>query len=185
MQDFIKIIGHGIGFVSIALFFVSYQYSDKKKLLLLQTLATALSCIQYLFIGAYSGFALNIICIIRNFIYYIRYKNRIKAMLGPIVLACAIAVACVFSWEGYHSLLITTGLVINTICMGVFDSQNLRKTILISSSFILAYNIFAHSYSGMIGESCSLISAAIGVLRYSKQKKEKNAIKQIETTAEI
>lgn len=180
MQNFIKLIGHCLGFVSIALFVLSYQYSDKKKLLLIQTLATALSCIQYLFIGAYSGFALNIICIIRNFIYYFRHKFRIKAWFAPIILAIAIAVACAFSWEGYHSLLITTGLVINTICMGVLGSQNLRKSILVSSSFILAYNIFAFSYSGMISETLSIISSLIGIIRYRKPKHTKKEVKVIE-----
>ena len=161
MQDFIKLIGHCLGFVSIVLFVLSYQYSDRKKLLLLQTLATVLSCVQYLFIGAYSGFALNIICIMRNFIYYLRHKFRIKAWFAPIILSIAIAVASIFSWDGYHSLLIMAGLVINTICMGILDAQNLRKSILISSSFILAYNIFARSYSGIISESLSIISSVI------------------------
>ncbi len=181
MQDFIKLAGHCLGFVSIVLFVMSYQYSDKKKLLLLQTLATALSCIQYLFIGAFSGFALNIICIMRNFIYYFRHKFRIKALFAPVILSIAIAVACVFSWDGYHSLLITAGLVINTICMGILGAQNLRKSILISSAFILAYNIFALSYSGMISESLSIISALVGIIRYHKPK-QKNVEQKINVT---
>ena len=172
MQNFLAIIGHIIGFISMALFFLSYQYSNKKKLLIIQTIATQLSCIQYLLIGAYSGFALNIVCILRNFIYYIRHKNRIKAPLAPVILSIVIAVLSIFSWDGFHSLFITLGLVINTICMGILDSKNLRKTILISSSLILTYNIFAHSYSGIISESLSIISALIGIIRYSKKTSE-------------
>lgn len=132
----------------------------------IQTIATALSCIQYLLIGALSGFALNIVCIIRNFIFNYRDKKQSKDLLSPIVLSLCIAVASIFSWEGMHSLLITLGLVVNTMCMGLFDAKAFRKTILISSSLILLYNIFASSYSGILSESISLVSVIIGILRY-------------------
>ena len=168
MQDIITLFGHVLGFVSVGLFFYSYQRTKKDKLLIIQTVATALSCIQYLLIGALSGFALNIVCIIRNFVYYYRDKKQLKDWVSPIILSVFMAVVSVFSWEGLHSSLITLGLVVNTMCMGMFGSKNFRKTILISSSLILVYNIFAYSYSGVLSESISLISVVIGIIRYRK-----------------
>ena len=167
MQDFIALIGHSLGFISVGLFFYSYQRTQKRKIMIIQTVATALSCVQYLLIGAFSGFALNIVCIIRNFIFYYRDKNKSSDILSPILLSACIAVASIFSWEGIHSLLITLGLVVNTMCMGMLDAKAFRKTILISSSLILIYNVFAHSYSGILSESISLISVIIGIVRYS------------------
>ena len=166
MQDFLTLIGHIFGFISVGLFFYSYQRTQKRKLMIIQTVATALSCIQYLLIGAFSGFALNIVCIIRNFIFYYRDKKHHSGWLSPILLSLCIAVASIFSWEGIHSLLITVGLVVNTMCMGLLDARSFRKTILISSSLILIYNIFAFSYSGMLSETISLISVIIGIIRY-------------------
>ena len=86
------------------------------------------------------------------------------------ILAAGIAVASFFSWEGMHSLLITVGLVFNTVCMGMCNQKTFRKTILVSSTCILIYNVFAHSYSGMLSESISLISAMIGIFRYRSTK---------------
>ncbi len=166
MNSFITLIGHALGFIAVGLFFYSYQCTQKRKLLVIQTVATALSCIQYLLIGAFSGFALNVVCIIRNFIFSYRDKNHRTDLLTPVLLALCMAVVSIFSWEGIHSLLITTGLVVNTVCMGVFDAKTFRKTILISSSLILLYNVFASSYSGMLSESISLISVVIGIIRY-------------------
>ena len=166
MQNIVTLIGHALGFVSVGLFFYSYQRTQKSKIMIIQTVATALSCIQYLLIGAFSGFALNIICIIRNFVFFYREKNRSTDLASPILFAVCMAVVSVFSWEGIHSLLITLGLVINTICMGIFDAKNFRKTILISSTLILIYNIFASSYSGILSESISLVSVVIGIIRY-------------------
>ncbi len=166
MQNFITLIGHILGFISVGLFFYSYQRTQKRKIVIIQTVATALSCIQYLLIGAFSGFGLNIVCIIRNFVFYHRDKNQATGLASPILLALCMAVVSFFSWEGIHSLLITLGLVVNTICMGIFDAKSFRKTILISSSLILIYNIFASSYSGILSESISLVSVIIGIIRY-------------------
>lgn len=166
MQNFVTLIGHMLGFVSVGLFFYSYQRTQKRKIMVIQTVATALSCIQYLLIGAFSGFALNIVCIIRNFAFYYRDKKQSTDLISPIIFALCMAVVSVFSWEGIHSLLITAGLVVNTVCMGIFDAKNFRKTILISSSLILIYNIFAFSYSGILSESISLVSVIIGIIRY-------------------
>ena len=166
MQNFVTLIGHVLGFISVGLFFYSYQRTQKRKIMIIQTVATALSCVQYLLIGAFSGFALNVVCIIRNFAFYYREKNNKTDLITPAFFGAAMAVVSCFSWEGVHSLLITLGLVVNTICMGVFDARSFRKTILISSTLILVYNIFALSYSGMLSESISLLSVIIGIIRY-------------------
>ncbi len=179
MQNFVTLIGHILGFVSVGLFFYSYQRTQKRKIMIIQTVATALSCIQYLLIGAFSGFALNIVCIIRNFTFYYRDKNQATDLTSPILFALGMAVVSIFSWEGIHSLLITLGLVVNTICMGILDAKKFRKTILISSSLILIYNIFAFSYSGILSESISLVSVIIGIIRY------RNTQQPIETKKKI
>lgn len=163
-----EIAGHISGFVAICLFFLSYQIFDKKKLLVLQTLATATLCLQYVLIGAYSGCGLNIICILRNVLYYYRGKKIFSGLWLPLLLATVMAVISLVSWDGYHSLFICFGLMINTVCMGVLDSQNLRKSILITCPLILIYNVFELSYSGMVSETLSICSAAIGIYRYKR-----------------
>ena len=175
MHNYIELIGHAIGFVSVALFFYSYQCSKKSTIMVIQTVATALGCVQYLLIGADSGFALNIVCIIRNFAFYYREKNNKTDLVTPIIFAAVLAGSSFFSWEGIHSLLITLGLVFNTICMGICKAKTFRKTILISSTLILLYNVVAHSYSGMVSESISLISAVIGIIRYRNDKTTQNS----------
>ena len=169
-----KIIGHCLGFIAIGLSFLSYQIFDKKKLLLVQTLATTLNCLQYLLIGAYSGFALNIVCIVRNFLYYFRDKKARSGIGLPILWALLLVIVSLFSWDGYHSLLIIAGLVINTVCMGVFNSQNLRKSVLLTCLLIFIYNLLEGSYSGMVSESVSWVSAAVGIIRYNRENSHKD-----------
>ena len=185
MQIFLTSFGHILGFISVGLFFYSYQCTEKRKLIAIQTIATALSCVQYLLIGAFSGFALNVVCIIRNIAFYYRDKYKRTDLLLPILFSLSMAVASVFSWEGIHSLLITMGLVVNTMCMGIFDAKDFRKTILISSSLILLYNIFAFSYSGILSESISLVSVVIGILRYSSTHKSVQVKVQTQTSKRV
>ena len=169
-----ELAGHIIGFLAVATFFVSYQIYDKKKLLLVQTLATGLLCVQYLLIGAYSGFALNLLGIVRNLLYCNRDKRALSGKWLPFTMAGAMAVVSLFSWDGPHSLLIMAGLMINAVCLALYDSQNLRKSILITCPLVLAYNLVEGSYSGLVSESISMISALIGILRFRKTQKAEN-----------
>lgn len=166
-----NIIGHIIGFISTAMLFFSYQIFDKKKLIAVQTVATALSCVQYILIGALSGAALNVVCVARNLIFYNRDKKFLSGKWIPFLTAAVMAGVSAFSWDGHHSLFIISGLVVNTVCMGFCDSHNLRKSILLTSPLVFVYNFIARSYSGMTTETLSFCSAIIGIIRYVKAKK--------------
>jgi len=167
----LEILGHIVGVIAVICFFVSYQIHDKKRLLILQTFATGLICLQYILIGAYSGFALNIICICRNLCFCNRDKKIFSGLFFPIFFAVLMAVVSAFSWDGWYSLFIVSGLMLNTVCLGILNAQNIRKSILISCPLIILYNLFAGSYSGIVNESISIVSAVIGIVRYNKEKK--------------
>jgi len=169
-----RIAGHIIGAVAVSLFFISYQVSDKKKLLIIQSVATGANCLQFLLLGAYSGFALNIVCIIRNMLFYYRDKKFLSGIWLPYTMSIVMAVVSAFSWDGYHSLFIIGGLMINTVCMGLCDAQNLRKSTLITCPMVIIYNVFEGAYSGIVSESISICSAIIGIVRYMKAKKTAN-----------
>jgi hypothetical protein len=64
------IIGQIMGWLAAILTFASYQCKDHKKLIAVQTLSTLSICISYLFLNAWSGMLLNIVCLARNFIIY-------------------------------------------------------------------------------------------------------------------
>lgn len=166
-----EIIGHIIGLTAIVFFFISYQVRDKKKLLLVQSMASATIGIQYLLIGAYVGFALNVVCVTRNLLYI--YRDRMKRGGGwiPPLLAVILVALSLYSWEGWHSLFIMAGLIVNTLCMAYCNPQNLRKSILVSCPLIITYNAFEGAYSGILNESISIVSAIIGIIRFHNADK--------------
>ena len=168
-----ELIGHIIGFISIAMFFLSYQVRDKKNLLIIQVIATILLCVQYALIGAYSGFALNLVCIARCFVYYFVDTKKGFGRYCPYLLVLAIPFLAIASWSGYKSLFIIVGLAINTVCMGILDIQKFRKSVWFTSSLLLTYNILEASYSGMIGDVMTITSAIVSYIRYNKTSEEK------------
>ena len=108
MQNLLTSIGHILGFISVGLFFYSYQCTEKRKLMVIQTVATALSCVQYLLIGAFSGFALNIVCIIRNLAFYYRDKYKRTDLVIPIVFSLNLIKSSLFS----SAMLVSSPMII-------------------------------------------------------------------------
>ena len=171
-MTFFEIAGHVVGSIGVLLTFVSYQMHDKRKLIFIQTLATLRMSLQYILIGALSGCFLNIVCIVRNVFFYNRDGGKKFFSYGfyPILFAVLIAIVSLFSWEGAHTLFLTSALAANTVIMGYSSPQTLRKSVLVTCSMIIVYNVIEHSYSGIVNESVSIVSALIGIVLYLKSK---------------
>lgn len=169
------VIGQILAFIAPIITFVSYQVNSKKKLLILQTGATLATCISYFLLGASSGFALNIVCIIRNIAFYFQDSKSKLNMISAIILAAAMGGLGFLSWEGPISLLVIFALAANTIFMSFGDAQLLRKSVICTSSMILIYNfcIPNPTIGGIINESVAIVASIIGIIVFVKMKKEK------------
>ena len=161
-----------MGILATVTTFLSYQVNSKKKILLILTAATLFNCIGYLFLGAFSGFALNIVCIIRNIVFYFQNSSSAINRVSAVLLALLMGGLGALSWQGPVSLLIIVGLMINTLVMSLENPQLLRKSILLPSSVILLYNIFVFSLGGIFNEIVAIVSAIIGIIRFRKKKTE-------------
>ena len=164
------LIGQGFGIVAIILGFVTFQVKTQRRILFLQSLVAAVFCIHYGLIGAYSALGMSSVCIIRNIVYDYRTRKGIKSQLIPILFVVIQIVICALTWEAWYSVFVLIGVGINTYAMSFSDPQNVRKSILITSPFVLTYDVFARSVGGSIYESIAIISAAIGIFRYRKTK---------------
>lgn len=166
-----EIIGQILGIIAPIITFVSYQVNSKKKLLILQTAATLSTCLSYMFLGASSGFALNIVCIIRNIAFFFQDSKSKMNMISACILAVIMGGLGFLSWEGPISLLVIFALAANTIFMSFGDAQLLRKSVICTSSMILIYNIFVFSLGGIFNESVAVVASIIGIISFIKQKK--------------
>jgi len=166
------IIGQILGVIAMIITFISYQTNKKNTLLAVQTAATLCTCLGYLFLDASSGFALNIICLIRNVIFYFQKKGTPFSYVSTALLVIAMIVSGALSWQGAVSLLIIVALAANTVFLSLGDPQLLRKSILFTSTLVLIYNCFAFSLGGIANEAVSIVSSVIGIIRFYKGKEE-------------
>ena len=164
----IWMIGQGFGIVAIILGFVSYQVKTQRQILFMQSMVAVVFCIHYGLIGAYSALGMNGVNIVRNIAYDYRTRKGINSRLIPIIFVVIQVIMCALTWEAWYSVFVLIGVGINTYCMSFADPQNVRKSIIVTSPFVLTYDIFARSVGGSIYESIALISAAIGIFRHKK-----------------
>lgn len=160
------IIGQILGWIAALLTFLSYQCKDHKKLIFVQTASTVSICLSYLFLDAKSGMMLNIICIIRNLIIYKKDLKIFSYRIWAYILAFVMGVMGVISWQGPMSLLIIVALVANTVFLYFPNVQNLRKSVIVTSSMILIYNAYYNVWGGVVNEMIAITSSAVGIYRY-------------------
>lgn len=165
----IEIIGQVISVIAVIITFITYQMKSTSQIFIVNAIATGVSCVAYAMLGGITALGLNIMCIIRNICYLHKDKNRYCAVILPALLSLIMAVMSAFLWEGYHSIFFVVGITLNTLAMGYFNSQNLRKSILLTSSLILIYNLFIPSIGGSINEIVAISSSVIGLIRNRKK----------------
>ncbi len=164
----IEIIGQIISLVAVILSFVTYQMKSKQGIVVMLSIATGISCIAYALLGGTVALVLNLVSIVRNICYYHSDKKILSSKAVPVILALIMGVLSIFTWEGAHSAFFVVGLILNTLAMGYFNAQNLRRSILLTSSLILIYNLFIPSIGGTVNEMVAITSAVIGLIRYRK-----------------
>lgn len=171
MEEVLYYIGQGFGVVAIALGFISFQMKTQKRLILAQLATAFVFCLHYALIGALTGMAMNIVATVRCVAYYYRNQKGSKSPVIPIIFTVCMATAGILTWTDWYSVFMLMGLVINTVFMASSAPQRVRASILVSSPLVIVYNIFAHSYGGIVYEAVAIVSSAIGIVRFIKKKK--------------
>ena len=165
------VIGQILGIFAPILTTVSYQANTKRRLLIIQTLATLCVCISYLLLDAPSGFALNIVCLTRNVTFFFMNEKSKLNYASAGFFALMMVPLGILSWQGPISVLMIVALAINTVCRSFGIPQLLRKSILLTSTMVLIYNCYVFSIGGILNETLAIVSSVIGIIRFRKEIK--------------
>ncbi len=166
------VIANIIAFVAVAVTFISYQVNSQKKLLVIQIIATVISAISFMVLGAWTGFAMNCVAILRNVAYYNKDKKPFDSKLVPYVFAAIMIGFGIATWTEWYCVLSVAGLVINTVALSSPSAQLIRGSILVTSPMVLLYDLLAGNIVEAVKELIAIISAVIGIVRYRKDKKQ-------------
>jgi hypothetical protein len=170
-------IAQALGIVAVALAFINYQVKTRAQVLFVHIATTLCFSLHYLLLGAWAGMIMNFVGFIRDVVFYFVGKkgkvSKTLVILFAVVLGAMGIAASLIAKEGWYFVLSVVGLVINSCAMSFTNPNHIRKSILITSPMVLVYNCFVRSYGGAVYEAVAIISALIGVIRFSK-KTDKN-----------
>lgn len=163
------IIAQIIGLIALIALVLSFQKNDKEALLKYQIISSFSYAIQYLLLNAMSGFYINIVCAIRNFIFATYHQKIPKIYLIIIIITMII-----LSTLSYTSPISTLpGIACITFSIALYQ-PNLTITRIIeviSCILYIIYNVKVKALTGLICILIELTSALTAIYKYDLKKR--------------
>ena len=173
MYDNIKFIAAQIlGALALVLIGVSYRVNRKKTLLKYQALSNLSLAVQYFLLGAYTGFFLHFVCVLRNRIYN-RYPNGEVPVFWLILTEIILIGLLMFSYVGWISLLPAFGVVINTYALWQKKIRFARFAEIIAAVSCIIYCLYFRGYTGMLANLFEAIITFGAIYKYDIKRKRK------------
>lgn len=181
-----------LGFIAIGMNLIAVQFNKHFYLVLFASLGSLLFGVQYLFLGAYTGFLLELVGIVRNIIFMQRIKER-KPMKTAILLFSLLTfiigvVSIIMTWDASikavsHwstnltictifavgiSVISIVAKILSTFAYGIENPHKIRMLKLPTSVLWILYNLIAFSIAGVVNEIMTITSITIAEIRYKK-----------------
>lgn len=157
--------------VLVIVYYVIYSFTfhlkDSNKILILGIIATIISSISYILLGAYTGMAMCFIAIIRNLLFTKDKKNKSNLIL--IIVLTVIASA--FTFNSYLCLFNIIATLIYTYALWQKNTKTYKLLGIIVNGLMIVYNIYIKSILGVIFISIALISSIIGFFKENNKVK--------------
>jgi membrane protein len=178
-----------LSIIAMLITITSFQAKEKRLLLILQTVGTALYLISYLFSEGGIAVALNIVYLVRNILFILLSDGKDRRLYVTAAILCvtyiviyivyAAFVADAFAIKLWY-LLPVAGALFGTCGVVCKEVNFLRAWKMGDSLCWLAYNIHIGfgALGGIIGEILNLLSQTVGILRFRKGNQSKSPISQ-------
>lgn len=155
-----------IGLIGTALFFLSFQFKDNKRLFRIQLLSYLFYTTHLLFLGALTGAISYILNTVRSFCLgsgnsFLRSKKMCYIICGLQVVTLLI------TYDGWISILPIVANIAATIAGYTHNPRKIRDVAMfINSPLWVIYDIIIGSWSGVLDEIASTVSIIISIIRY-------------------
>ena len=157
-----------IGLIGLIILLISFHKNSRKALLNYQIVSSLLFSVQYIILGAMSGFVMNIMMCLRNLIFS-KFDNVPHKYITIVIII--MLVLSVFSYEGSISLLPCIGSIIYTISLAKSNITITRVTNVFTCILYIIYDIKFLAIAGLISASIELLSTLIAIYRYDMKVK--------------
>lgn len=170
---FYFIVAQIFGAFALAILIISLQKNSKTKLLLYQSISSLLYALQYLFLNAYTGCFMNLICMIRNMIFN-QYPKKRPPVYWLIITIVLMIFFSSLSYTGVISFLPMIAVILYSIALWHGNLTVIRTTEIISCSLYILYNIKVLAITGLIATIIEFVGAILAVYKFDIKKKKEN-----------
>ena len=157
-----------VGFLAVAAFLISYQIKSNRALFLCQMIGSGLFCLQFFLLGAASGCVSLGVNILRAalLLQYDRW-GWVRRKVTASLFCGAYGAVLILTWAGPASLLAFAASVASTLGYWRHNARTIRlSNLLCASPCWLLYDIFVHSWGGVVNVSLTIASILISVRRF-------------------
>ena len=177
----IYFIGQLVGFIPLAIAFITFSLSKRKHILISKTISDLTSAIHFLLIGEVVGGAVCIVNTGRGFVFYNKGKKWASGIYIPIIFCALTLLTTLLQWRGWYTLLPAVGSVLAVIGFWCNRPRLVKLFNLPAVTLWLIYSIMITSISATIINVISIITILISMVRelvaYVKNKKLQTTIK--------
>lgn len=170
---FYFIVAQIFGALALAILIISLQKNSKTKLLLYQSISSLLYALQYLFLNAYTGCFMNLICMIRNMIFN-QYPKKRPPVYWLIITIVLMIFFSSLSYTGVISFLPMIAVILYSIALWHGNLTVIRTTEIISCSLYILYNIKVLAITGLIATIIEFVGAILAVYKFDIKKKKED-----------
>lgn len=174
-MDIYFLFVQSLGIIAWLILVASYYRKDTNKILVFQTIATALYCLHYYLLGAYSGLFICFFEVVRDYLYY-------KTDWDDYIFYSSIPVYVIYGIIGFGSF-----VDLLPIGSSIIDGYSLTKKrdavviwAIISYTLWVIYDLFVMSYSCALTDGLVVLSNVLILIRESKTTN-----KHIENVAKV
>lgn len=181
--DFIYILSQIFTILMYALLAWTYFLKDKRKIVIVSLLSLVANVIAYVLLGAWTGLAMCIVALLRNF--YIlweekqhgkRETNERRDYIFLAVVFLGIILATIPTYEGFLSLLSVFATSVYTYSIWQKSTRIYKFCGIPVGILWIAYNAYVKSVFGVILEAILLIASIAGYVTELKSGEHKGTV---------
>lgn len=165
----IYLLAQGVGIVALVITLFSYQSKTRDQILNRQLFGSVFFVVHFLMLFAWTGVAMNVVVILRNWVFSLREKYIWAKHWSWIVIFILLSIGVLFfSWEGLISLFPAAGVIIGVFARWQEQPKYIRILMLIGTLAWIPYTVFVHSYPGTITQLATIAAIIYGMYKHDR-----------------
>lgn len=175
MSNVIIILAQIFGFIALLFAAWSYLSKDKSSYFTKQSISNVIFCVQYLLLGAMSGFITSLVSIAKTVLFRQQQKKTGKISLWLLLIfEIFYFISGIFSYVDLISLIPVAVSLFYTWAAWQPDLKLTCCAGIAAGILWIIYNIHVGAYVSTISSSIEIIAGIVGLIKQLKSKKIKD-----------